>query len=94
MTTPKPRGFAAMAPDARAAISRKGGLAAHAAGTAHEFTSEEARSAGKKGGLATHARRTSAEERTGDLFAAERVRVDECDPGRPDPEMLRRAVEG
>ena len=37
-------------------ISRKGGRAAHAAGTAHEFTSDEARAAGRKGGLATHKR--------------------------------------
>ena len=66
MTTPKP-----MTPEQRADISRKGGVAAHAAGTAHEFTAEEARSAGKKGGLATHARRgpkPSAADRTGDIF--------------------------
>ncbi len=31
-------------------IARKGGRAAHMKGTAHEFTSEEARAAGKKGG--------------------------------------------
>ena len=33
-------------------IAAKGGREAHQAGTAHEFTSEEARQAGKKGGLA------------------------------------------
>jgi general stress protein YciG len=38
-------------------LARKGGQAAHAAGTAHEFTSEEARDAGRKGGQATHAGR-------------------------------------
>jgi general stress protein YciG len=38
-------------------IARKGGKAAHSAGTAHEFTSEEARVAGRKGGRATHAKR-------------------------------------
>lgn len=38
-------------------IARKGGKAAHAAGTAHEFTRDEARVAGKKGGAATHAKR-------------------------------------
>jgi general stress protein YciG len=38
-------------------ISRKGGKAAHSAGTAHEFTSEEAREAGRKGGHASHASR-------------------------------------
>lgn len=38
-------------------IARKGGKAAHSAGTAHEFSSDEARAAGQKGGRATHARR-------------------------------------
>jgi hypothetical protein len=38
-------------------IARKGGKAAHSAGTAHEFTTEEARIAGRKGGRATHAKR-------------------------------------
>jgi len=31
-------------------IARKGGKAAHAKGTAHEWTSAEARQAGRKGG--------------------------------------------
>lgn len=35
----------------RSAIARRGGLAAHAKGTAHEFTSEEAKRAGRLGGL-------------------------------------------
>ncbi|WP_169928743.1 KGG domain-containing protein [Labilithrix luteola] len=38
-------------------IASKGGKAAHAAGTAHQFTSEEARDAGRKGGVAPHVRR-------------------------------------
>ena len=38
------------------------GKAAHTAGTAHEFTSEEAREAGRKGGQATHARRRKPED--------------------------------
>ena len=47
-------------------IARKGGKAAHAAGTAHEFTSDEARNAGRKGGMATHAkRRASDDDKTG-----------------------------
>jgi general stress protein YciG len=53
----KRRGFAAMDPKLVSEISRKGGKAAHSAGTAHEFTSDEARAAGRKGGLATHAKR-------------------------------------
>lgn len=55
MTDEKPkakRGFAAMAPERQREIARKGGKAAHEKGTAHEFTSEQARIAGKKGGLA------------------------------------------
>ena len=38
-------------------IASKGGKAAHQKGTAHEWTSEEARDAGRKGGLASHQRR-------------------------------------
>ena len=44
------RGFASMDPDRQRAIASKGGKAAHLLGSAHEFTSEEARSAGRKGG--------------------------------------------
>jgi uncharacterized protein len=44
------RGFASMDPSRQREIARKGGRAAHLKGTAHEFTSEEARVAGKKGG--------------------------------------------
>ncbi len=54
---PKRRGFAAMDPAKVSEIARKGGKAAHAAGTAHEFSADEARVAGRKGGLAPHARR-------------------------------------
>jgi general stress protein YciG len=46
------RGFASMSPDKQREIASKGGHAAHAKGTAHEFTSEEARNAGRKGGRA------------------------------------------
>jgi general stress protein YciG len=53
----RPRGFAAMDRKLVSEIARKGGKAAHTAGTAHEFTSEEARVAGQKGGRATHAKR-------------------------------------
>jgi len=46
------RGFAALDPEKQREIARLGGKAAHAQGKAHEFTSEEARAAGKKGGEA------------------------------------------
>ncbi|SEB03733.1 KGG domain-containing protein [Variovorax sp. YR216] len=42
------RGFAAMDPTRQRDIAREGGRAAHEKGTAHEFTSEEARAAGLK----------------------------------------------
>lgn len=51
MATSK-RGFASMDPAKQREIASKGGRAAHAKGTAHEFTSEEARVAGRKGGEA------------------------------------------
>ena len=54
---PKPRGFAAISADRRREIAAKGGKAAHAAGAAHTFTSDEAKAAGKKGGSAPHVRR-------------------------------------
>ena len=44
------RGFASMDPNKQKEIASKGGRAAHQKGTAHEWTSEEARSAGRKGG--------------------------------------------
>ena len=57
------KGFAAMSKEAISAIAHKGGKAAHAAGTAHEFSSDEAREAGRKGGRATHAKRRAAAEK-------------------------------
>jgi general stress protein YciG len=50
-TTPKSnRGFASMDKAKQREIASKGGHAAHAKGTAHEFTPDEARRAGRKGG--------------------------------------------
>lgn len=45
------RGFAGMESFKRRQIASKGGRAAHEKGTAHEFSSEEARAAGRKGGF-------------------------------------------
>jgi general stress protein YciG len=44
------RGFASMDPSRQRDIASKGGKAAHAKGTAHEWTADEARRAGRKGG--------------------------------------------
>lgn len=46
------RGFASMDRTKQKEIASKGGKAAHAKGTAHEFDSSEAREAGRKGGVA------------------------------------------
>ncbi len=51
MATSK-RGFASMDALKQREIASKGGRAAHSKGTAHEFTSDEARVAGRKGGEA------------------------------------------
>lgn len=50
----RPRGFAAMDRSRVSEIASKGGKAAHAAGTAHQFNREEAQAAGRKGGVAPH----------------------------------------
>jgi uncharacterized protein len=50
------RGFASMDPAKQREIARRGGKAAHQKGTAHAWTREEAREAGRKGGMAHHPR--------------------------------------
>ncbi len=52
MANTSKRGFASMDPSKQREIASKGGRAAHAKGTAHEFTPDEARVAGRKGGEA------------------------------------------
>jgi general stress protein YciG len=54
-----------MDPQKQREIASKGGKAAHEKGTAHEFTSEEARIAGKKGGAASRARRGKSDSEDG-----------------------------
>ena len=44
------RGFASMSREKQREIASKGGRAAHEKGTAHEWTPDEARAAGRKGG--------------------------------------------
>lgn len=56
---PRPRGFAAMDRDKVREIARVGGLTAHANGTAHRFTREEAIINGRKGGLASRRNKAS-----------------------------------
>jgi uncharacterized protein len=54
------RGFASMDPSKQREIASKGGRAAHTQGTAHEWTSDEAREAGRKGGAASRGRTSIA----------------------------------
>lgn len=60
------RGFAKMKEEGRdeeiSDIASQGGRAAHDKGTAHEFTSEEAREAGRKGGQASGQSRSNEEQ--------------------------------
>ena len=54
---PRGRGFASMDAAKQKSIASRGGRAAHEQGTAHEFSSEEARAAGRKGGEVVSANR-------------------------------------
>ena len=56
-----------MDPQKQKEIASKGGKAAHQKGTAHDFTSEEARVAGKKGGAASRERRGGTLPPAGEL---------------------------
>src|SRR5215213_6225343 len=56
-TGTRTRGFASMNAEKQREIARKGGRAAHEKGTAHEFTADEARAAGRKGGERVSANR-------------------------------------
>lgn len=58
------RGFASMDREKQREIARKGGIAAHEKGTAHEWSPAEAREAGRKGGIASHQKRADTTEPT------------------------------
>ncbi len=75
--TPKSRrGFKAMDPEKQRAIASKGGKAAHVVGRAHEFSPDEARTAGRAGGQKVAANRQHMAEigRIGGLRRAENAR--------------------
>ena len=65
-------------------IASKGGKAAHQKGTAHEWTSEEARDAGRKGGIASHQRRReqSGGQSPDDAVALDRSSMDRSSVSR------------
>ena len=71
------RGFASMDRSKQRDIASKGGKAAHQKGTAHEWTSEEAREAGRKGGMASHRRKQEQQSSDGT-----------ADTGNPNPERM------
>jgi len=75
------RGFASMDRAKQREIASKGGKAAHQKGTAHEWTSEEAREAGRKGGMASHRRRS---ELTGSQSTSESAQNLESSPDMSD----------
>lgn len=60
--TNEKKGFGLLAPEVLREIARKGGVAAHAVGAAHEYTVEEAIVAGRKGGLASAAKSRATRE--------------------------------
>lgn len=71
------RGFASMDRSKQRDIASKGGKAAHQKGTAHEWTSEEAREAGRKGGMASHRRKQEQAQQ-----------MPEGTEGMPNPERM------
>jgi len=76
------RGFASMDRSKQREIASKGGKAAHQKGTAHEWTSEEAREAGRKGGMASHRRKQDQQPEVGS--GGDESRVD----GNMNPEQM------
>jgi general stress protein YciG len=54
------RGFRRMLPEKRREVSSAGGKAAHEKGTAHKWTIDTAKEAGRKGGLAAQAKKREA----------------------------------
>jgi general stress protein YciG len=61
------RGFAVMDRTQVREFARRGGVAAHREGKAHQFTSDEARAAGRKGGMASAGRNPSKAREEGDV---------------------------
>jgi general stress protein YciG len=75
------RGFASMDRSRQRDIASKGGKAAHQKGTAHEWTSDEARAAGRKGGMASHRRKEEQQSPDGNT-------PESAMGGNPNPEQI------
>lgn len=94
MANTKNRGFASMDSDKQRQIASKGGKAAHMKGTAHEWTSEEARAAGRKGGESRGVRgahETSQLETEGATGFGTEYRPDVSRSSTVNPETIRQA---
>ena len=81
------RGFASMSPEKQREIASKGGRAAHEKGTAHEWTPDEARNAGRKGGQISRGGRgrlPETPEAATDLNTTSEAPVSGMEPGRQD----------
>ena len=76
------RGFASMDRVKQRQIASKGGKVAHEKGTAHEWTSEEARRAGRRGGMAGSRRRAETDASQRDAM------------GLPSPNLAERSSRG
>ena len=83
------RGFASMDRSKQRDIASKGGKAAHQKGTAHEWTSEEAREAGRKGGMASHRRKQEQQQTPDGAGSAGGADNPESGAsGNPNPEQM------
>lgn len=68
------RGFASMDPQKQREIASAGGRAAHRQGVAHEWSTEEAREAGRKGGQNSHGGGRSSQRNRGESDDSDRNR--------------------
>ncbi len=76
------RGFASMTPEKQREIASKGGRAAHEKGTAHEWTPDEARAAGRKGGQISRGGRGRLVPTEADRSTLEAAPASGVEPGR------------
>ena len=82
------RGFASMDRSKQRDIASKGGKAAHQKGTAHEWTSEEAREAGRKGGMASHRRKQEQQQTPDGVGNMGGDNPEAANSGNPNPEQM------
>ena len=78
------RGFASMSAEKQREIASKGGRAAHEKGTAHEWTPDEARAAGRKGGQISRGGRGRLISETPTELNALGTSGSSIEPGRAD----------